>query len=365
MEIARAFVGSKVSNFHGSSALKRELDLSPQPGKIIQDNLSMNLDATSLISYSNRNFVSAKIYSSFNGLRSADYTVQYSDDNTNWTTAFSGVASNNSSCGISKNTGSGNGSYGARRYWRYVEGSAIVSHHPRVSRIVLTDIYGIDVDIIVYTNDNCSDSGTYIIGTVNFDSALSWYDISGNSLNARGSSVISNQKLLQNQPYNTATTNILNTDRHSLFFSIQINGTSGAWSKLFAYQANGSDRSPGIWRWPASARFHWRYDDGNSGADFDVTSVNGYNEPSGTQFQPNVWYYVGVTKNLGTATCYVNGNKIGTSSVTNPKRPGQAPINIFPDYSSTAAIKHIHIYGKVLSDSEVLHNYNAISSSLV
>jgi len=149
--------------------------------KIVSSGLTLCLDAANKRSYPVRNFVSAKIYSVYDGgLRSSNYTVQYSDDNSNWTTAFSGVASNNTSCGIQQNTGSGNGSYGFHRYWRYVEGSAVTLHHPRVSRIILTDINGSDYNLVVYTSDNCSDSGTYIVGTVSLDfGGTTWTDLSG------------------------------------------------------------------------------------------------------------------------------------------------------------------------------------------
>ena len=113
-------------------------------------------------------FNNAKIYSVYSAsARSANYSVQYSDDNVNWTTAWSGVAANNNSCGIQQNTGGG-GNYGAHRYWRYIEGSAITLHHPRVSRIILSDGVN-DVDIITYSIDNCSDIGGYIIGTATYD----------------------------------------------------------------------------------------------------------------------------------------------------------------------------------------------------
>lgn len=55
------------------------------------------------------------------------------------------------------------------RYWRYVEGSAVVGHHPRVSRIDLMDASSNATRLITYTSDNCSDSGEYIIGTVSID----------------------------------------------------------------------------------------------------------------------------------------------------------------------------------------------------
>lgn len=152
----------------------------------VQNGMVLQLDAANPASYpgagNTRSFIQAKIYSSYDGgLRSSNYTVQCSDDNVNWTTAFVGVCSNNNSCGIQVNTGTGTGIYG--RYWRYVEGSAIAGHHPRCSRIILTDINGIDNNLIVYAADNCSDIGDYIIGTVSKDFGgivtETWNDISG------------------------------------------------------------------------------------------------------------------------------------------------------------------------------------------
>lgn len=46
------------------------------------------------------------------------------------------------------------------RYWRYVAGSAVISHHPRISRIVLKSEGGQLTTIVTFTSDNCSDSGT-------------------------------------------------------------------------------------------------------------------------------------------------------------------------------------------------------------
>ena len=76
-------------------------------------------------------------------LVSINVSVEYSDDNSSWTTAFSGVHSNNSSCGVFYDTGSPRSfstalSYGAHRYWRLVPGSFISGiHYPRASRIGL------------------------------------------------------------------------------------------------------------------------------------------------------------------------------------------------------------------------------------
>lgn len=199
-------------------------------------------------------------------------------------------------------------------------------------------------------------------------SGNTWFDLSPSGLHATGSSPISSQALQSSQPYTTTTTSILNTDNHSIFFSIQINNSTGNWAKIFGYTPSGTDRSPGIWRWPSSSRIHWRYDPQNSGADFDVTSVSGgywpHAEPSGTQFQANTWYYVGVVKNGGTAVSYVNGVRLGTSAVINPKYSGASTIQLYPEYSGSSSMRHVHIYQRSLTDQEVSHNFNVIRSSL-
>jgi hypothetical protein len=126
------------------------------------------------------NVVGVRCYSVYNGgLRSANYTVQYSDNGSSWTTAFTGVMSNLSNCGNVSGSGTGSGSYGTHRYWRYVEGSAVVSHHPRCSRIDFIGSDGFVYNLVTYTTDNCSDSGEYIIGTVSKDFS-GWVDLSTN-----------------------------------------------------------------------------------------------------------------------------------------------------------------------------------------
>jgi hypothetical protein len=53
----------------------------------------------------------------------------------------------------------------AHRYWRYVEGTTVQGHHPRISRIWLVKKDGSKVNAVVYTSDNQSDVGTYQVGT--------------------------------------------------------------------------------------------------------------------------------------------------------------------------------------------------------
>ncbi len=151
---------------------------------IIETGLVLALDAADKNSYIPPIIVySVQCYSVYNGgLRSANYTVQYSDDNSTWTTAFTGVMSNNSSCGIITGTGVNTSNLTPHRYWRYVEGAAVAGHHPRVSRIdFITPIGGV-YNLITSTADNCVDSGIYIIGTISKDFGPStWTELSGNN----------------------------------------------------------------------------------------------------------------------------------------------------------------------------------------
>jgi hypothetical protein len=153
--------------------------------QIVRSGLVLDLDASLVSSYSAIAVYSVQCYSTYNGgLRSANYTVQYSDDNSTWTTAFTGVMSNNSSCGIIIGTNRNDSNYSKHRYWRYVEGGAVVGHHPRVSRIDFITKSGAIYNLTTYTTDNCADSGTYIVGTVTKDfGTTTWRDTSGNGYN--------------------------------------------------------------------------------------------------------------------------------------------------------------------------------------
>ena len=119
------------------------------------------------------NFNEARIYSTFGtSVRSANYTVEYSDDNSNWSVAFGGVMSNNTATGLQQGTKTTNNNITTKhRYWRYVEGSAVSGHHPRVSRIQLGEGSPLTTyhTIVQYTTDNTSDSGDYQPGTIKVD----------------------------------------------------------------------------------------------------------------------------------------------------------------------------------------------------
>lgn len=192
-------------------------------------------------------------------------------------------------------------------------------------------------------------------------SGTTFYDLSGNNLNATvNASYINSSALLSGVSASTATTSILNTDQHSIFFMIRFepngtypNGYSGSWEKIFSYNAGGSDRTPSVWRYPSSRLLHWRFDPANTGADFGLVGAS-------TEFALNTWYYVGVTKIGATAYSYVNGNLTVTSTVANPKTAGNAAVILFESYTlSTAKLNCVQVYNRTLSTEEVMQNFNA------
>jgi hypothetical protein len=196
-------------------------------------------------------------------------------------------------------------------------------------------------------------------------SGTTWYDLSPSGLHATGASPLSGYALQFNNPYTTATTSILNTDVHSLFFSIKLSGGfSSVWDKIFGYEPSGTDRSPGIWRYPSNNIIHWRFDPGNTDSDFTSTATGAYPAP-GIEFSTSLWYYVGVCKNGATTSVYVNGVKLGDrTGLANPKTAGTSTIRLFPAYTVAAQMRHVHIYNRVLGDAEVLLNYNLIKNNL-
>jgi hypothetical protein len=162
----------------------------------------------------------------------------------------------------------------------------------------------------------------------------------------------------------TDSSSILDNDTHSIFFTIRFNttsaygsnGYSGSWNMIFQFAPSGTDRSPGVWRWPEERTLHWRYDPGNSGCDFGKNAAG-----TGNQFDIDTWYYVGVTKNGASTVMYVNGVRVGTGSVSSPKTSGNSGTTLFPYYPQDLATMGLcQIYNRVLSDDEVFTNYSSL-----
>jgi len=203
------------------------------------------------------------------------------------------------------------------------------------------------------------------------------FDSSGNNLNASGAYVTTaaggrNQYGFRSNgnDVDTPSTSLLNTDYHSIFMIIRFistesypNGTIGNWEQFFGFYGGGSDRTPGVWRYPNNRIIHWRYDPGNSGCDF----LDYYG--TGGDFALNRDYFIGVTKNGSTGTPYVDGVAVPPYSggtVSNPKTAGNSVIRMFDYYTSELMeIKGLWVYNRALSAAEVAQNYNAIRTRLI
>lgn len=193
-------------------------------------------------------------------------------------------------------------------------------------------------------------------------SGTAWNDLSISGINASGTAAnISTTGAIAGASWTTPSTNILDTDFHSIFFMLKLNssvtypqGYTGSYQKMFSYNAGGGDRSPSVWLYPSERRLHWRYDPGNSGADFYSNSI-------GTPFALDTWYYVGVTKNGSSALSYVNGVNVASSTVSNPKTAGNAAVIINQSYVNPLNnINSVMIYNRVLTATEISQNFNAL-----
>lgn len=190
-----------------------------------------------------------------------------------------------------------------------------------------------------------------------------WYDLSSTGVNVTADATkLSTNGLASGVVATSSSSSILDTDTHSIFFMIRFetnatytDGTNGNYERIFGFAGSG-DRSPGVWRNPSARTIHWRYDPGNTGTDFGVVGT--------TPFATNTWYYVGVTKNGANAVAYSNGNVSTTFTVANPKTTGSSSVYLFGglgySYVAPATLNCLNVYNRVLSQSEIQKNFNAL-----
>lgn len=333
--------------------------------QIVRNGLVLDLDASSVTSYSAIAVYSVQCYSTYNGgLRSANYTVQYSDDNSTWTTAFTGVMSNNSSCGIITGTNRNDSNYSKHRYWRYVEGAAIAGHHPRVARIDFITKSGAVYNLTTYTTDNCSDSGTYIVGTVSKDfGTTTWRDISGNNYNGSLNTgpLFSSANLGSIAFDGTTVGQEVNIGTKTINFAS--GGTFEIWTKIDNVNRNQGffSMSPGTsyinFYSPGATNQKMRWEViGNVGVSYNAIN-------SLTTLQNNVWYHVvgNFDPSGGSTRIYINGSLDNSqSSYTNVPSSVTGQI-IIGEYAGIldGNIAVAKIYNRVLSASEIMQNYQA------
>lgn len=197
-----------------------------------------------------------------------------------------------------------------------------------------------------------------------------WYDMTSSNYSVTGC----NLQLGKNSRFSLfsdgnnpeiASSAILNNDYHTIEMVIMFKGTgdypngyTGSWEQFFGYYSGGSDRSPGVWRWPSERRIHWRYDPGNTGVDFGKNLAY-------DQFDLNTYYHITVTKNAGIAEAWVNGVFVNSNSVASPKTSGNSVVRFFDYYTSgLMEIQVCKIYNRVLTNQEIYQNYNSLANRL-
>lgn len=164
----------------------------------------------------------------------------------------------------------------------------------------------------------------------------------------------------------TASTSVLDIDNHTIcmLFRMATNGTypnstTGSWNKIFGYEPTGTDRSPGIWRFPDNRQIHWTYNPGNTSTNFGPGGL-------GTDFNANVDYYVIMMKSGSNTFFWVNGTKYtGITNCANPKTSGSSPIYLLPGYPSEIFhLKALQVYNKSLTDAEANQNWLAMKNRI-
>ncbi len=162
-------------------------------------------------------------------------------------------------------------------------------------------------------------------------------DASGSGLHlsgAGGSFTGGGLELTTGSSYASAATAALNTDRYTISFDMMFTANpDGNWRKIFGFNSGGSDRSPGIWKFPSSMNMHWRHDPGNTG----INEAFVYNL--------NQWYNVVGEKNGATFTLYVDGVQVAQGTVANPKSAGMAALWFG---GAPVRLKEFKIYNGVL-----------------
>lgn len=345
-------------------------------GQIVTNCLVYYADTDNRVSYPGLvNIVGAKISSTFGNTsgawRASCYSVQYSSDNTNWATAFSGIMSNNGNYGVQTGTSNLTIPVGPYRYWRYVEGTAICNHHPRVSRVMLTDFNGNDYVICKYTNDNVSDAGEYQIGTITRDFCSIWHDMSGCSNTA---------PLINTPSYSLANGGTFYFNGANNYVPVGCyNQPSSAMTLDVWLTANDTTQLRSIlskWGAGAASNYSWLFFTnwfGQGNVYFLLSSNgNGYESVAMAHcLQTGKWINYTVTFNAGAVRMYRNGQlAISTTASTTSLRNPSTCLTIGADWdggSSDSITRHwggciasVKVYGTALSQNDVLQNFNAL-----
>jgi hypothetical protein len=282
------------------------------------------------------------------------------------------------------------------RYWRYVEGSAVASHHPRTARITFVDTTNVSTNIVTYVADNCADLGVYIPGTVSYDFGAgnnktitkvqiyssfggglrssnytiqysndnsTWFNhivgvmsnysscglIDGTITNKPTYSSSNNGALIFDGSNDKMGVNIFPSTTRSFFIWVKYNSATGTGG----YQLTGTQQS--------NAYTYTGRQDSN-GKIYTYAGSGGNGGESNYVLSTATWYYQGFTLAAnGDVGIYVNGSLIETKTGNGL---GGTPTNEFAvgcvndNHWMNATIPIVHLYNRTLTTAEVLQNYN-------
>lgn len=266
--------------------------------------------------------------------------------------------------------------FGSNKFWvgRFHGGSYNINGNIKSATIYNRALTSTEVIQNYYGGNVVTDSLVLFLDGSNIvsypESGTVWYDLTPSNYSVTGC----NLQLGRNSRFSLfsdgnnpeiASSAILNNDYHTIEMVIMFKGTgdypngyTGSWEQFFGYYGGGTDRTPGVWRWPSERRIHWRYDPGNTGVDFGKNLAY-------DQFDLNTYYHITVTKNAGIAEAWVNGVFVNSNSVASPKTSGNSVVRFFDYYTSgLMEIQVCKIYNRVLTNQEIYQNYNSLASRL-
>ena len=182
-----------------------------------------------------------------------------------------------------------------------------------------------------------------------------WFDLSGGNLNLSVGNFASDGNggyylASAGNDVQTVTTDALNTDYHTIVIVLRFTGGSGVtggWEQFIGYYGGGTDRSPGIWRYPSNRRIHWTYNPGNTSTNFGATGL-------GTDFALDQDYLVIMRKDGSNTHFWINETKYnGITNCANPKTSGDSVIRLYDYYTSgLMQIKYFSVYDAALPDAD-------------
>ena len=198
-------------------------------------------------------------------------------------------------------------------------------------------------------------------------SGTTWLKVNGNGLDFSNGSFSSDPNsgfylASGGNDVNSSTTDALNTDFHTIMLILRFTGetgVTGGWEQFIGYYGGGTDRSPGIWRFPSNRRIHWTYDPGNTSTDFGATGL-------GTDFPLDQDFLVIMRKDGSNTDFWVDNIKYsGITNCANPKIAGESVIRLYDYYTSgLMQIKYFAVYNAALSDAECYQNAASLTPRL-